>query len=354
MDTTPALRPLLDSSAALREPETLRARMARDGYLLLRGLVPRGEVSRVFAAIAAIARDAGWLRADAPPQAALAEPRGFCVDPEPAYLAVIDEVNRLYAFNALSHHPALLALLRDLLDAPVLVHPKPLIRVIFPDHDDYTTPAHQDFPNIQGTTEVYTAWLALADYPAGAGGLAIARGSHTAGVYDFEIANGAGAMRVCDPLDGRWMGGGRFAAGDVLLFHSLTVHRGLPNRSAHLRLSVDARYQRVADPVNPENLAGPNGAPATWEAVYERWTPAERAHLAWYWRRFALRERPPERTWVERRDALGFALGEQRDPRARSVLLRILMRDPDPRKRARAQRLLQGLANASASPGTTL
>jgi GNAT superfamily N-acetyltransferase len=44
------------------------------------------------------------------------------------------------------------------------------MRNIFPDRPDYTTKAHQDYPNVQGTTEVYTAWMPLIDCPPSSAG----------------------------------------------------------------------------------------------------------------------------------------------------------------------------------------
>ena len=71
--------------------------------------------------------------------------------------------------------------------------------------------------------------------------------------------------------------------------------------------------------------------------------------LQYYWTRLRLTEVPFDRTWFDRRDALGFALGEAGDPRARAVLQRIVARDPDPAKRERAERLLATF-DASTSP----
>jgi ectoine hydroxylase-related dioxygenase (phytanoyl-CoA dioxygenase family) len=43
---------------------------------------------------------------------------------------------------------------------------------------------------------------------------------------------------------------GDFAAGDVMIFHSHTVHKALPNLTRdQLRLSTDNRYTRVGDEV---------------------------------------------------------------------------------------------------------
>ena len=257
--------------------------------------------------------------------------RGFCVDPEPRYLEVLRRINRLERYHALKHHPRLLELFERMLGAPVFPHPRVLMRNIFPGRPEYTTKAHQDYPNVQGTTEVYTAWMPLIDCPRELGGLQVARGSHTLGVLEFGIGNGAGGIELLDPLEGRWTGG-PMQAGDVLVFHSLTAHKGVENRSDRLRMSIDCRFQRVRDPFNPDN-ANPDGQPLTWDEVYADWRSDE---LQYYWTRFPLTEAPFDRTWFDRRDALGFALGDAGDPRARSVLQRIVARDRDPAKRERA------------------
>jgi len=329
----------LESSIALvSDGPALARRMTRDGYLYLPGLLPTEAVAGVQADVAAIARDAGWLRADAPLAAAVADPGGFCVDPDPQYLGVLRRINRLESYHALKHHPALLGFFERLLGAPVFPHPRVLMRNIFPGEPGYTTKAHQDYPNVQGTTDVYTAWIPLIDCPAEVGGLQVARGSHQLGVLDFGIGNGAGGIEILDPLEGRWTGG-PMRVGDVLVFHSLTVHKGIENRSARLRMSMDCRFQRVRDPFNPDN-ANPDGQPLRWEDVYAGWRSDE---LQYYWTRLPLTPAPFDRTWFDRRDALGFELGEAGDPRARSVLQRIVARDADPRKRERAARLLADL-----------
>jgi len=329
----------LESSATIvKDGPALAARMAADGYLYLPGLLPTGTVANVQRQVAGIARDAGWLRRDAPLADALADPRGFCVDPEPRYLEVLRLINRLEAYHALKHHP------ERLLGAQIFPHPRVLMRNIFPAQPEYTTKAHQDYPNVQGTPEVYTAWIPLIDCPRELGGLQVARGSHRLGVLEFGVGNGAGGIEILDPLEGRWTGG-PMRVGDVLVFHSLTVHKGVENRSDRLRMSIDCRYQRVRDPFNPDN-ANPDGQPLAWDDVYAGWQSNE---FQYYWTRLPLTEVAFDRTWFDRRDALGFTLGESGDPRARSVLQRIVARDPDPAKRERAARLLAQL-RAPGSP----
>ena len=333
------MHPLESSAALVVDGPALAARMARDGYLYLPDLLPRDVVAGVQHEVAAIAREAGWLRPEAPLADAVADLRGFCVDPEPRYLEILRRINRLESYHALKHQPRLLGLFERMLGAPVFPHPRVLMRNIFPDRVEYTTKAHQDYPNVQGTTDVYTAWMPLIDCPPELGGLQVARGSHTLGVLDFGIGNGAGGIEILDPLEGRWTGG-PMRAGDVLVFHSLTVHKGVPNRSDRLRMSIDCRFQRVRDPFNPDN-ANPDGQPLTWNEVYAGWRSDA---LQYYWTRLPLTEAPFDRTWFDRRDALAFALGEAGDPRARAVLQRIVARDSDPVKRERAGRLLATLA----------
>ena len=133
---------------------------------------------------------------------AIADSAGFCVDPDPTYLKTLRRINRLEDYHALKHHPVLIDLLERMLGGAILPHPRVLMRNIFPEREEYTTKAHQDFPNVQGTTEVYTAWMPLIDCPMDVGPLQIAAGSHTAGVYDFDIAGGAGGIEITDPLAG--------------------------------------------------------------------------------------------------------------------------------------------------------
>ncbi|MBU6336154.1 MAG: hypothetical protein KGS47_17325, partial [Chloroflexi bacterium] len=113
----------------------------------------------------------------------------------------------------------------------------------------------------------------------------------------------------------------------------------VPNRSDRLRMSMDVRFQRVDQPFNFDN-AQSDGQPFAWEEIYGGWRSDA---LQYYWRRLPLSAKPFDRQWFDKRDALGFELGEAGDPRARSVLQRIVARDPDADKRARAQTLLDAL-----------
>ena len=169
------------------------------------------------------------------------------------------------------------------------------------------------------------------------GGLQIAAGSHRHGVYDFKPCLGAGGMEVVeDP--GSWVGG-PFNAGDVLFFHSLAVHQGIPNRSRRLRQSVDGRYQRRSDPISPDSLL-PHIKPVTWDEIYADWPSTE---FQYYWRDWEAEFQEYDNSYTEKRDEMAFELAEQGDGVARSALQRIIARDTDAAKIARAERLLERL-----------
>ncbi len=331
----------MDSTDLIPDGAALAARMRRDGYLFLRDVVPPDAIRAVQRQVAEIAREDGWLRRDRPIEDAIADPAGFCVDPEPTYLHTLRRINHLEDYHALKHHPALITLFERMLGGPILPHPRVLMRNIFPARDEVTTKAHQDFPNVQGTTEVFTAWMPLIDCPMQVGPLQVAAGSHTQGVFDFHIGAGAGGIEIVDPLEGRWVSGD-FAVGDVLIFHSMAVHKGVPNRSDKLRMSMDVRYQLASTPFNPDN-ANADGQPLSWDDIYAGWRSQD---LQYYWQKIPLVIKDFDRTWFDKRDALGFALGEAGDPRAKSVLQRIVARDADAAKRERAQRLLDAMAHA--------
>jgi ectoine hydroxylase-related dioxygenase (phytanoyl-CoA dioxygenase family) len=335
----------VDSAHLLDDGGALADRMREDGYLCVKGLLPRGDVLRVRNRFLEAAAAAGWLQAGTPAGEAIADPAKACVDPEAPFVAVLRQFYRHEQGHALKLHPNVIGLFERLFGEPVLAHPLLIPRCIFPQRPEFTTPSHQDFPHIQGTTETMSLWLPLGDCPAEMGGLAIARGSHQDGVRDFTVSNGAGAMEVIDPLEGSWVAG-PLAAGDVLIFHSLTVHKGLPNLTDRLRISLDNRYQRANEPVC-ERCLQPYAGCGTWDEIYAGWQAAD---LKYYWRKQAPKIAAFDMQYYDKRDQIAFDLAEHGDHTARATLLRIVQRDPSEQKRARASALLARLDPQAAQP----
>src|SRR5689334_22711662 len=104
------------ASAPDEDPAALRRRMDEDGYLFVRGLIPRADIAALRRQTLAMAAEAGWLQGD--PDASVANQAAACVDPEADYLRVFKPMYRLEALHALAHAPAVLRLLEGLLEAP--------------------------------------------------------------------------------------------------------------------------------------------------------------------------------------------------------------------------------------------
>ena len=329
------MKPFKDSTDIAGNGPLLRARMHEDGYLFIRSLLPGEILEALRSAFLEIAREAGWAREDTPKEDAIADVNGFCVEPEPAYMDVYAEMYGLEAFHALQHHPNIVTLLERMAGEPILPHARVIARTIFPQREAYTTPAHQDFIPIQGTAETYTAWIPLADLPFRMGGLQVAAGSHRKGVYDFKPALGAGGIEITDPLEGAWVNS-PFEQGDVLFFHSMLVHKGLPNRSDRLRMSIDARYQRISDPIAPGSIL-PHSQPNTWENIYRGW---KNESLKYYWEKYELEIKEYDNSYHDRRDRMALDMAGKGDETAISALQRIIARHNDPAMREKAAELL--------------
>lgn len=332
------MQPFLDSTDVVNDEIELRERAQRDGYLFIRGLLPTEVLESLRLQCLEIASDAGWVKKDTPLADAIADLDSFCVEPQPEYMGVYFHMYKLPEFQALQHHPNLIGVIEGILGEPVMPHARIIGRTIFPQREVFTTPPHQDFIPIQGTADTYTAWIPLSDIPPELGGLQIASGSHRHGVYDFKPAMGAGGIAVTNPLEGTWVNN-PFKQGDVLIFHSMAVHKGVSNASDRLRMSIDARYQKISDPIAPGSLL-PHAQPAEWADIYADWPTSD---LQFYWKKWDMEVKEYDNSYHEKRDEMGLEMAEKGDKGSISVLQRIIARDTDPAKRKKAADLLATL-----------
>lgn len=279
----------LDSSELIGDPVALRARADEHGYLFFRGLLPPEAVLDVRQRFLQILANYGWLAEGHDPMAGMANPDAYHnAPPEETQFcgvgvtpAIYRDTQRVRQFHELAHHPRLLAVYRDLFGSDVFPHPRNIARLMVAADGTRPTPPHQDFIHIQGTPNVWTAWLPLGDCPRELGGLTVLDGSHREGLLSYKRAEGAGGMEayLCD-LDLAWAQGD-FEAGDVVTFSSHTVHRALPNqRPERVRLSCDFRYQPLAEEINDASLQV-HCKFMSWDEVYADWPEGG---IQWYWR----------------------------------------------------------------------
>ncbi|HEV7215770.1 MAG TPA: phytanoyl-CoA dioxygenase family protein [Chloroflexota bacterium] len=273
--------PFVRSDPDREAPEALRARMAEQRYLFLPALIEHEAIRQARHDILAVCARAGWLAPGTNPDDAIAAPGVRYVAGQPEFNAVYGEIQMLESFHSLAHGQGILEVVHTIVQDDVLVHPRNIARVIFPENTAFTTPAHQDFIHIKGAADTYTCWFPLGDCPPELGGLAIMAGSHPEGVLPHVPALGAGGKGiVTEPLPYHWVAS-PLRIGDALLFHSHTVHKGLDNVTPdRLRLSVDFRYQGASAPVHRSSLL-PHHGQLTWEEIYAGWNSRQYQH---YWR----------------------------------------------------------------------
>jgi ectoine hydroxylase-related dioxygenase (phytanoyl-CoA dioxygenase family) len=254
---TEVLYPFVESNPAMSAAD-LQARMDEMGYLFFRRLLPLDTVLAVRREVLEHCAAAGWLDpAYDIMDAVLAPEMQPTTEGKPEYMAVYRKVLKSPLFHDFPAHPALMDIAARLLGEQVLVHPRRIGRMTFPNNIVATTPPHQDYYYIRGSVQTYSCWTSLGDCPVSLGGLAVWPGSQKRGFLDHNV-HSPGAVGGCgihvEPAQAVWHTD-HFEAGDALFFHSYTIHKALPNVSGNrLRISTDNRYQRPNDQIDPGAL----------------------------------------------------------------------------------------------------
>lgn len=251
---TSELKPLLDSTGDVGDPELMRQRMEQEGYLFFHGMIPAERALQVKRDMLAVLREHHLLEDDGN------ENPLWSGGPEPTeaeYMVVYDQLVRLESLLQLAQSPEIVNVLESVVGEPVNLWEQKLIRIVYPD-PQMTAPqgvgAHQDGdPKLAyQTSHFYTGWISLMEINRNIGGLAIAPRSHQQGILHStgSVASSSSAAARADyGLDATtlpWRSA-EFRPGSAILFHCHTPHRGLANHSDRLRLSCDFRYQPASE-----------------------------------------------------------------------------------------------------------
>jgi hypothetical protein len=266
---------LADATADLGDVVALRARMARDGYLFLPGLLDRDAVLRARREIVTRLARAGLLRAERDPMAAIMAD-GVTLDRETR--AGLAANNR--PLHDLLYTGKMISFFERFLGEPVRHYDFTWFRAVPP---GLGTPVHADvvFMGRAERERLFTAWTPIGDVDFVQGGLMILENSrHDAGLQanyfgmdvDAHCENTADrrdewekgtngwltrdAAEIRGRLGGRWLTT-QYRVGDVLIFSVFTAHASLDNRSDRIRLSADSRYQPASKPAD-ERWIGAN------------------------------------------------------------------------------------------------
>jgi len=298
------MKPFRETQASNVGSVILKDEMNAHGYVMVRGVVPTWDLNNLLGEITGILSDRGWLKSDRDPIQRIANASAVCAENDPTYKPARDEIFGLQSLHALPHHHSLQRLMKMLIGQHLLVHPKPEIRLIFPNFERGIIHAHQDHTSIGGDEESFTAWIPLHDCPLVLGPLKVLEGSHHFGLQ--PTAGQTGYIAEGMERGNDWVGGD-INCGDVLLFHSLTVHEATPNYSSQLRISLDFRFQSYERAVNPAVFVFTGTR--SWERTYANWTSDK---LKYFWTKLPLRLKPSKSELFElAQNAKSFKLRER-------------------------------------------
>lgn len=231
----------------------------QQGYVILHGFFDadvlrqaRGAMEELVEREAAKLLAAGKVAdplADAPFETRLA--RLYAAFPEAAPKSFRPELH-LAGLFPLFFHPRLLDTVETFLGGEIRLYPNYTARPKLPDHAPTLVLWHQDGGYTGGQVEalrMVNVWTALVPARVENGCMQFVPGTHRLGPVphvsrehyleireDYLTPRESQAVAIeTDP-------------GDVVLFHNLLFHQGLPNRAQTIRWSLDWRYQDAAQP----------------------------------------------------------------------------------------------------------
>lgn len=203
---------------------------------------------------------------------------------DPVWDEVYPRVQRLEAFHRFFHRPELARLMALVAGEDHFVYPMKMARIATPRKVGYETPPHQDAYSHHAGPTMAGIWVALHDVDGSMGRVTVLPRSHLGGVRPVFEAEGVGGVqcRIFDH-ETEWHVSD-YRQGDVLLFHSATVHKAEPNTAAdRVRISVDTRFCDYGAPVFSTNLEPHHGwriPGLDWGSIYRDWAASDGQY---YW-----------------------------------------------------------------------
>jgi hypothetical protein len=167
---------LADSAALIGDPDGLRRRLAEDGYLFFRGLLPVGEVRAAGLAVAGHLRSGGWTDDRGIPSIRPRAVNSMDALSDPAFRAAMTSAE----FNRIPFLPPLRAAVRAVLGSAAFSYPVKVLRAVYPERPQARPRGryiHYDY-GVAGVQDMLTSWVPLMDIPVRIGGLAVRPGGH--------------------------------------------------------------------------------------------------------------------------------------------------------------------------------
>ncbi len=269
-------------SSIEEEPAVLRARLQELGYLLIREYVREQECRTLLNHL--VQELDPYITLDSTADAPVSNGTPFS-ETDPVWDEVYPKIQSLEAFHSFFHQPHILDLMSTVTGTDVFVYPMKMARISTPGKVGFETPPHQDAHSHHAGPTMAGIWVALHDISQPMGRVKVLPRSHKQGVRRVFSAEGVGGVQ-CEifPHETTWHVSD-FKRGDVLIFHSGTIHKAEPNTGDKLaRISVDTRFCDYGAPVFSTNLEPHHGwriDGLDWDRIYQNW---QNSALQYYWR----------------------------------------------------------------------
>jgi len=262
--------------------EVLRTRLAEDGYLCMRQLVPREAVLTARKRMLDFMESKGALQ----PDSTFDQPRG-----KPIGMMGNPEITHHPEFLLAVENPALFAFFERLFGETAKTFDYKWARAVPPSAAG--TQAHMDYVYMgRGSKRLHTTWVPMGDIPRVNGPMVLLERSHAVESLQ-RVRDTYGKMDVDRDLVAGWFSGdylelsrmsgtkwivGDYRAGDVIVMGMHLMHGSLRNSTDYLRLTCDIRFQPAADPID-ERWVGPK--PIGHTGKKEQIKPIEIARKEW-------------------------------------------------------------------------
>ncbi|MGB7129005.1 MAG: phytanoyl-CoA dioxygenase family protein [Candidatus Rhabdochlamydia sp.] len=271
----------LNESKVTDSITNLQAAFYKNGYLFIRSFFPTNLIITIRECIIDVLESEGWgeWKDDA----------FIAIEPvnrinSPSFYHGISTLMQQEILHEIAHHPYLNSFLSSLLDEPIFSHPRKMVRITYPYsmNSKDRVPPHQDLVYVKGERDTFTTWIPLGDYPPEQGGLEVSPQSHRSGLYAMQANSEGrfGCTAIEEHLTNFSWCKAHYHPGDLLVMHSLTLHRSGINESKQFRLSLDCRFSSALKTLNEDQLLPPYYPYVpSWEVLSKKWKNPKRFEL---------------------------------------------------------------------------
>ncbi len=248
---------LRESNDILDTSETLHERIAKDGYLLIRGLHDKDAVLSARQQILEKLAEKDMLAPDTPLMDGIFNPDY----PESTSTGSMGNkaLTQLPEFKAVVEGAPIMNFFKHFLGGEARTFDFKWLRTAGPGSG---SPIHYDIVFMgRGTQNLYSCWTPFGDVSLDMGPIVFCLGSNrfekvrkTYGESDVDRDMIEGhfsdnPLEIVEKFGGHWATTS-FSAGDVIIFSMFLMHASLVNTSGKIRITADTRYQLAAEPID--------------------------------------------------------------------------------------------------------